>query len=776
MKSKTWKRCIIVLSSCIILLFTYDYISGCAGGYDVDIPEISLFSPGIINQPQYKPFFLSYQNFFGEYNDIPDHESKNLEEWNKFFKGTIPSGELHWLIYIASVEEIEQLHNYFETKTPLADSLKKFVAPVLNGLGNEKNALACLQYLHFAKRTAALAEWNYSDWEPVVHDTATAESFIGEAKKLYQSAKTDFLKSRLAFQLLRLYYFADRYEEGVNFYNSQKNTPTSEQTTPNSIYYRTLGYKAACLYKLKKYAEANYIYSLLYDQYEPLLISSFWSFHPWEDADWNQCLAMAKTTREKEVLWHLFGIYADPAKGIKEIYALNAASDLIDLLIVRAVNIYEASHLKYIGDQNEEIYPGEYVDAAEIPTDSYKSWSSLDSIRAEELCVFLKTASENKQFRKPDLALTSAAYLQFLQGDFKESKQLIKAAERKMKSDSVRTQLKIVEILDEIALINRIDAKAEDRLVNLLNQLIKTPGLPAENSVKYIKKLLSEKYTKQNDLLKAELCFGGQGNFSSDDLMEYFEKKDHSQFEKYLIDQYPFKLFNIYEQKAIELIYTYDFSAAVKMFEKDIRSGETELYGNPFNIHIVDCHDCDHRAFQKKKYTKYEFAKVMSELIATADSTKDSSVRAEKYFLYANGLYNMTHYGNARVVHETYVSGWNYEYDYYKEDITKEENEQPYYNCTEALKYYQYAAAYATKKEFAAKCTWMCAKCEDNIGEYDAEDTQASDRFTYFTAGKYFKLMNEKYSDTKYYKEVINECGYFCTYNGGGEKCIRNKE
>jgi hypothetical protein len=762
MKSKTLKRCIIVLSSCVIILFTYNYLRGCAGGYDIDIPDMSLFSPGIINQPQYVPFFLSYKNYYNDSDAPPDHESKNLEDWNNYFKGAIPSGELHWLIYIASDEVIAQLQNYYKTKVPLPDSLVKFVAPVLHGFGTAKHALACLEYLQLAKKASAIATVNYYDWEPATHDTVAAESLIGEVMKLYQSAADEFLKSRYAFQIIRLYYFADRYEDGVKFYDTkiaskqQPKTFTSDSglTAPKSgsIYYRTLGYKAACCYRLKKYADANYIYSVLYDQYEPLRISSFWSFHPWEDADWNQCLALAKTPREKEVLWQLFGIYADPAKGIKEIYAINPASDLMDLLIVRAVNIYEASHLKYLNDHNQEIEPGEYVDAGETYTDSYKSWSSLDSVRTEELCDFLKTASENRLFPHPDLALTSAAYLQFLQNDFKESKQLVKAAERKLVSDSMAAQLKIVEMLDEVATIEKIDARAEEQLATLLNELIRTLSPPAQNSVKYIKRLLSEKYIKQNDLLKAELCFGGQGKFSTDELMTYFERKDHSRFEKYLIDQYPFKLFNIYEQKAVELMYAYNFQDAVKMFEKDLHSGEEQLYGNPFNIHITDCHDCDHAAVQKKKYSKYEFAKTMMELLMHADSSMDSSEKAENYFLYANGLYNMSYYGNARMVHETYIDTWNYD-GYYNEDIPKEESADPYYNCSQALTYYQLAAAFATKKEFAAKCTWMCAKCEQNIGEYPPETDV--NLWSYFVAGKYFNVMKEKYSDTRYYQDVI---------------------
>ena len=37
--------------------------------------------------------------------------------------------------------------------------------------------------------------------------------------------------------------------------------------------------------------------------------AAFTSFHPWEDADWNSTLNMAKTPHEKEVLEGRFGLH-----------------------------------------------------------------------------------------------------------------------------------------------------------------------------------------------------------------------------------------------------------------------------------------------------------------------------------------------------------------------------------------------------------------------------------------------------------------------------------
>jgi len=92
--------------------------------------------------------------------------------------------------------------------------------------------------------------------------------------------------------------------------------------------------------------------------------------------------------------------------------------------------------------------------------------------------------------------------------------------------------------------------------------------------------------------------------------------------------------------------------------------------------------------------------------------------------------------------------------------------------CEPALKFYRKAMASSTNKEFKAKCAWMSAKCELN-NWYATKEYADGDHI--FIESDYYKMMKEKFSDTKYYREVINECGYFCSYTGGGNECIRNK-
>jgi hypothetical protein len=87
--------------------------------------------------------------------------------------------------------------------------------------------------------------------------------------------------------------------------------------------------------------------------------------------------------------------------------------------------------------------------------------------------------------------------------------------------------------------------------------------------------------------------------------------------------------------------------------------------------------------------------------------------------------------------------------------------------------------AWSSSKEFKAKCAWMAAKCEHNMwleGEYNLMNEEGESEQGDFKSGIYFNLMKASFSDTQYYKDVIQECGYFCTYlNPDDKSCIRNK-
>jgi hypothetical protein len=136
--------------------------------------------------------------------------------------------------------------------------------------------------------------------------------------------------------------------------------------------------------------------------------------------------------------------------------------------------------------------------------------------------------------------------------------------------------------------------------------------------------------------------------------------------------------------------------------------------------------------------------------------------------LLGNAFYNITHFGNARLFHERNITGYGYNpYDF------RDKIRVMITDCSIAKMYYQKALAFAKTDEQKAKCHYMISKCERN-DYYNSQYDPAKDSWENQSAVQYskinflawdgFKTLKSNYSQTKYYQEVINECGYFKTY------------
>jgi hypothetical protein len=137
----------------------------------------------------------------------------------------------------------------------------------------------------------------------------------------------------------------------------------------------------------------------------------------------------------------------------------------------------------------------------------------------------------------------------------------------------------------------------------------------------------------------------------------------------------------------------------------------------------------------------------------------------------------MTYYGNCRSVSsssfyfDTDAALSNREYE--EGPYSDADSIQSYLDCREARKYYEMAASFSNNKEFKAKCYWMAAKCEHAYYiETGFPEGKANADFAEYDN---YKLLKKDFKNTRYYNEILNECGYFCTYNGG-KNCIRNKD
>jgi len=711
-------------------------VLACAGEWG-DETASSNFTPEAFVDSAYRPFFYSSWNrYYGTGYDV-QHDTRfnesNVNDWSTYLGSAAPRKELEHLLRTATSESIDSAAGYTagKGKTPPA-SMQSFQ---LFKKGDKK-VMAFLSYLSFAKTSEVFAvnnleyAWDYESKKK--NPYFKAAPLNSKLLQEFTQAKDAFLKERYWFQLERSYFFNEPSQKAVEFFES------NEKAFPkNELYYRTMAYAAGAYYKLKNYSKANYYYSKVFDGCNALKTVAHYSFHPQEENDWNATLTLCANNDEKATLWQMMGIfYSDEKRSMQEIYSLNPRSEKLNLLLARSVNILE---------QNFSSYDYDAGSILSIKKDTTNG----------ELYALINRITQAGNTHQPYMWYMAAGYLYMLNGNPGKAAASYAQAEKKLpKEASVQQQLRLLKLMNTIASTPKADSKLEKAILPDLEWLTRDPAkIEVRNTaaLTWIKQSLSNRYKQQQELIKAA-CFSNYEKFYVEDknieaMKSFLNKPDKTPYESLYAKMYPLKMNDLLEYQAIRL--TYDDKLVEAIAKMEALPSTSTMPGNPFNGRLQDCHDCDHEAPQKIKYTKLSLLKKMKDI---EDKIKGGTDVYTNSTLAANAFYNITWYGNARAFYECNVSG-----------------SQPRSKVDLATKFYTLALNAAKTDEQKAKCYFMLAKCERNK-YYDEKifsnkDYQYGDHGTLpdFLAWNGFVSLKQ-YANTQFYKEAIKECGYFRTY------------
>ncbi|HEX7598673.1 MAG TPA: hypothetical protein VF518_10700 [Polyangia bacterium] len=711
---------------------TFDPASALAcAGDDPSIEEETFFAPEVLGEASAtRLFYTPYSAFTGEGEAIADFTEINLDDWEAFFNKKIARAVWSDLLYKASLARLDKLIFALKGKgaAEAADQ------PLLS-YDDRNKLIAALYYVGFAKRvepyaTARTLSSGWEDSKPNAQRPAkpkTDASLLDGGMRALAAAKQPFLRQRYALQILRLHFYWGEFGECLAFFEGH----LAEFSHRDSVAFRAMGYQAGALYKLKRYAEANYAYSLIYDRYPPMRISAYFGFHPIEEADWNTSLALATSVREKTVMWQMLGISRDGRRALKEIYALDAKSDLLPLLVVREVNRAES----------------------EMKSDSKTKEGKAQRRSVSALAGFFEARANQGKVPKPFVWDLAAGHLYALAGDAAAAKRNLDRADKRAPQDPVvRRQLRASQLM---AFIQGIKTPSPDDEANLARELewLKAEGAKSTRlrGVRaWAIAQLGRIYRQKGDVVLS-VCFGGGDDrfyrdpAKIDQLIGFLDKAGKSAFET-LAAGLALPKKTLIDIKAMQAFYSGDLDRAATLFA----SIKTEpLPADPFVIHIRDCHDCDAQA-PHKSTTMAEFVGRMAKLQKEASSNPANA--AELWFRIANGFYNMTCYGNVG-----HGCG--------QVDNAVKSRPNDVSDCSRAEAFYRKAMELSKNREFKAKASFMAAKCELNT-YYNQHPNDER-----FKAGTWFHAIRDQYADTQYYKEIIRECGYFRTFlakSGGG--------
>lgn len=728
---------LFVLFTTLVIGVT-SYVSICADGDWDWFQSNSSFAPeAYVQDKSYEQLFYSINMFYGE--DWYDNAHSNR------FKESIIAD---WKQYLGKKLSEEQLNYYILSDSSNAE-LSKISKAILKKESNKLTQKFDLkdgklkQFFAFMNLAKSLekysnnvASWNYNTdrLDPMQYMA------VAQAKKVedvYNLSNDPFLKNRYWFLTLKSYFYSQNRNEAVLFFN--KTQATVER---NELYYRGLSYIAGVLYKNKEYAKSNFIYSVVFDNCPKLRTVATYSFHPQENKDFEQALAIAKTNEQKAALWTLYGYYGDEVEAIQQIYNLDPTNKHLDYLLTRALNIAENK----MNSTQWNSY--EYGSKTEIKNDDLNS----------KLHQIVTKIAKEKKSKSPHIWNIAAGYFEIIKANNALAASYFSEAKKTIPDTKLaQEQLQLFQVFNEIASEKKIDESTEIKLLPSIKWLFAFEKRNGEDKLRtqflthWTRNYISNLYKKQGNVVMAELFLRDADYYlnpeRTEKMIAYLNTNKKTDWNSFANSLYNLKLDDIYEFKAIKFAYNNQISEAISELQKT-GFANVELLGNPFNGNIKDCNDCDHVAYQKTKYTKLSFLQKIKEL---QDIVRKGGDMYTENILLGNAFYNMSYYGNARFFYDNKIINQyntNYLNDTYKNVLMSN---------AETEKYYSKAFSLAKNDEQKAKAIYLLTKIERN--KFYLTPAFKPWEIDYIVFDGYKKL--KQYSKTKYYQEVINECGYF---------------
>nr|WP_315198207.1 hypothetical protein [uncultured Flavobacterium sp.] len=750
MKKTFLKKLLIAFSG--LTLLVYGTIYACSDG-DWGWSFDSNFTPETFVDKSYSPLFLSSDVFYGigfDTEHLTRFNSENIKDWSAYLENKINEKDLTFFLTDSSSADVADLFIYYK-KGKANKTSEKWNKKIKLDDSKTKDFLFFLNDAQIIETysTQRFDSWSYD--ETIKNQVLSDDKWIKSLEQKYNTIKDPFLKNRYWFLAIKASFYSDQQTNGIAFFNQ-----TEKSVPKNNLYYRALAYIAGIEYKQKQYAKSNYLYSKVFDKCSTMRVVSAYCFHPQEEKDWKQSLKMAKNDEEKAALWALHGYYNDEEKAIAEIYKLQPKNPHIDYLLTRLINNQENKIDRSFKDK----------------TVLENKKRTKDSIRKSTINLISKIAESNKT-SQPYLWNMAAGYLETLNGNFKQADKNFNQAEDKMpKTPLAVSQVRLLRLVNNLSKIEQLNPENEKTILADLSWLyLELPKNPIENfryenASAWSKNYLAALYRSQKNTVMTEI-FNHESNFYDNekqllDMKAFLSKQNKTEIEKIGASIYEIKLADINYFQAVKATFQNKIPEAIAFMKQSDKLQNTVFYGNPFVGNIKDCHDCDHQAPQKKKYTMLDFLTIIQKL--QDNVAKQTDVYNNSGIL-GHAFYNITHFGNGRLFYEGNIAGSGSAPDFFRDPIR-----DMITNSSLAKAYYQKAFTAAKNNEQKAKTQYMIAKCERNdyynkkyyslnLSTWDIQDDK-----TNFIAWQGFKTIKANYSKTKYYKEIINECGYFKTY------------
>jgi hypothetical protein len=713
----------VIKTLIFILLFSAIKLSACAGSfYSTFIKD---YHYDFLPPTQEKNPLYDLSTMVQSYDDRMHFFRKksrelNIQEWELYFKKSLTSDEVDFLFY--------------DGKDTLSKRYKKFSKKINNGAFKKY-----IKYVEKQEKNVAL----YGDKAKIKNKT-----LIALGHEAIKSETDSFLKLRYLFLTMRLNHYSGKYEETLSLYDKYY----SDLKNVNSIVVEWIdALRAGALQHLGKDVESNLLYAEILKNNKTNAYLGYYDFKVTNDTQWKNLLKEVKSDEQRALFYFLRALKWDGSE-LREHQAISEVAP-------SSIWFKRLSYM-IVQDLQKKLYDYELSNKDKYAKNAYKAY-------IEEKKYFFKTLSSLKE--PSFFARYSMLYLDVL--EHKALKENDLTILKKMAKTKEKIFVETLVYLNEITQLTTVDKKSQEKVfVNFEKLLTKLPTKQGYSLFAYtahhmeklypeasVEKMLSRLYsvtpnayiesiTRNVDALKAD-------SFES-----YIENKHRSTYETKLFTKSMKSLEknDIAKILAILNIKEGNFKTANK-YLKQIPTLNRKTGYNPFNVSLAG----DNRKIKGQGYTQKQFVETMLKIGMSIETHPTSAM---DHFLYANGLYNSTWFGNFP------MSGLLYRNTTY---IEENEINQMKEQFKKIDKEYNLALKYAHKKEFKAKIAYQLLKVKSNILVLNELQKDNYFDFTYYETKQIFLSKHfskdvatyiATHGQTKYGREIIKSCITFKSF------------
>ncbi|WP_298954413.1 hypothetical protein [uncultured Nonlabens sp.] len=722
--------------------------------------------------------------------------SQNIAEWTDYFKGVFTEEELIDIIYKRPVGWFLDQEGFDSYNDEIGNKINKSE----NLFFKKYLALAKISQ-HTSSDISSSSGWYQGERDYYGGDAGQIDKreLLSKALELVANAPDDFMRNRAGFQAVKMAHYLQESEMAMRYFN----TILKKSTTGNYIYYRAMEEMAGAAFNNNDQVLAAVSYLEVYDQLPDRRYTAAVSlrFLNWDLLENSYEFKRLNKNNDVKGFFKAFHGRGNVLREMENISRDNVNSPYLDVLAVRWLDQMQSEvfeHTSNYYDDGDDSVDSGAVALGFFTEDLLKN----KNLKNRDLWTLIKATTQlyNQENNKALATLENHKAAVGFKKHFKRLKtaitfMAIKSLDRQAINRSYETIARDIDLHTHkptvAAFFNHISAlynEADNPIVSVLTSINydsysndkeynwagvgKTHGYSWEYDSKY--HYLREDYINNFDLFISssqptafektilKRMKAVPKDYVHDLRGTYFMRKDL--LENALLEFKQIKTPEVFWENGLR---TELFSASIKEYMNipftSMSNGFHENYSAVLGENVV----IEREDIERENYKDNKIKLVQNLIKLNQLAQTETNKTADYYYMIGNAWYNMSHQG--WFMNNTYYIGNNNRNELAGSDYGDDDDDDG--EKDDSFIIYQ-ANDYLLKglrvedgsRETKAAILFMLAKtnsCED--GRYDYN----TNTYTFNICGEhkdYFNQLNNEYSDTEYYREVLEECSWFKNY------------